>query len=201
MKVYWRYQCEFGHSWTSLRAENSPENEEDALCPWGHEAVTLSKQPLIDVVEVAIRPAAQVVYPTTDARRVAHDYEFYVVVRDLHDERERMSRRPFTWDEAKNLQDRFRNLPAAKAWNLLDDLDGVDVQVRAIARPEKPTTERTAQEFVRYLVLMDPHSRRERVSRRPIAPDRQGSLVERFRTLSVTRAWKLMDELDKEGSI
>ncbi|GAB6188173.1 hypothetical protein [Thermopirellula anaerolimosa] len=128
MKAYWFYTCELGHRWTLFREEDAAEAPSDAICPQGHEAVTLQKQRLLDMVQVAIRPAARVVDQRTG--RIDHEYEYYLVVTDLHNNVERMSRKPLSWSDAKAALDRFRVRPdkpgtvtAERAWEIMDVLD------------------------------------------------------------------------------
>jgi hypothetical protein len=129
MKAFWEYRCDLGHVRVVFRDEDFPESPEDAICPFGHEAVTLQKRQMLDMVQVAIRPAAQIVDTCRD--QVGHEYEYYLVVTDLHNNVERMSRKPLTWSDAKATLDRFRVRPdkpgtvsPARAWELMDDLDG-----------------------------------------------------------------------------
>lgn len=121
MKAYWIYRCDEGHTWMLFRDENAVENPPDSVCPFGHEAVTLHKERMLDAVQVSLRPAARIVDRVK--QQVGHEHEFYLVVTNLHTGEERMSRRPSTWKDIKNLADRFRNLPASKAWPLLDRID------------------------------------------------------------------------------
>ena len=121
MKAYWHYQCDFSHRWTMFRDEDADERQEDVLCPYGHEAVTLQKCRLGDVVQVGIRPAMQIVHHTTG--RIGHEYEFYLVVTDLHNDREHMSRRTYWWDDVKEHLDTFRNVSFEQACEQLDRLD------------------------------------------------------------------------------
>lgn len=115
-----------------FRDEDAIESPEDALCPHDHphddplipsgrEAVTLSKQPMIDAVQVAIRPAARTVDRVTG--KVAHEYEFFIVVSDLHTGTERQSQNSFTWSAAKDALDSFRNLSSKRAWEVLAEID------------------------------------------------------------------------------
>ena len=128
MKAYWFYSCDFGHDWTFFRDEDTVINPHDEMCPFGHEAVTLSKQPMLDMVQVAIRPAARIVDKVKG--QTAHEYEYYLVVTDLHNNIERMSRQPLTWHDAKAALDRFRIRPdkpgtvsPSRAWEIMDSLD------------------------------------------------------------------------------
>ena len=133
MKAYWLYTCDFGHVWTFFRDEDSTVNPHDQVCQFGHEAVTLSKQRLLDMVQVAIRPAAQIVDRVT--QQIGNEYEYYLVVTDLHNNVERMSRRTYWWDQIKGLLDRFRvradkpgMVTPARAWEIMDSLDGEATQ-------------------------------------------------------------------------
>lgn len=122
MKVYWIYRCDHGHSWTIFRDEDAAERAGDGVCPFGHDAVTLGKQRLIDAVQVSIRPAGRVVDPVK--RQIGHEYEFYFVITDLHCEAERMSVKTYAWAQIMAIADRFRNAPANVAWRIMDKLDG-----------------------------------------------------------------------------
>lgn len=137
MKAYWTYTCDFGHSWSYLRDEADVETPQDAICPHnvphndpripsGREAVTLVKERLLDVVQVAIRPAARIVDPVKG--QIGYEYDFYLVVTDLHEDMERQSSKSFTWSQAKDLMDSFRNLTAEEAWRVLDRLDSDPTQ-------------------------------------------------------------------------
>jgi hypothetical protein len=125
MKAYWHYLCEYGHSWTVMRDYDDAEAAADAVCPAGHEAVTLQKSPLLDAVQVAIRPAGQIV--DVVKKQVGHENEFYLVVKDVHTETERSSVHTYTWPQIKVLLDRFRNLPASLAWKELDRMEKLPV--------------------------------------------------------------------------
>lgn len=128
MKASWLYCCDFGHTWTRYREEDASEMPGDNVCPEGHEAVVLRKQPMLDMVQIAIRPAARIVDSVKG--QVGHEYEYYLVVTDLHGDAERMSRKPLAWHDVKASLDRFRTQPdkpgtvtPARAWKILDDLD------------------------------------------------------------------------------
>lgn len=54
MKVYWRYCCDYGHTWTLYRDEHIVEHPADALCLYGHEAVTLQKARPVDEVQIIL---------------------------------------------------------------------------------------------------------------------------------------------------
>ena len=128
MKAYWLYSCDFGHHWTFFRDVDTVINPHDEICPFGHKAVTLYKLPFLDMVQVAIRPAARLIDRRTG--QIGNEYEYYLVVTDLHNNIERMSRRTLTWHDAKAALDRFRVRPdmpgtvsPSRAWEIMDSLD------------------------------------------------------------------------------
>lgn len=128
MKAIWEYRCDFGHSWSVFRDEDAGELPEDAVCPFGHEAVTLHKSQLLNMVQVSLRPAARVVDSVTG--RTGHEYEYFLVITDLHKGIERMSAKAFTWEAAKAAFDRFRIRPDSpgtaspdQAWQRMDEID------------------------------------------------------------------------------
>jgi len=128
MKAYWEYLCDEGHTWTVMRDIDAVENPGDVSCSLGHESVTLHKAVIPDMVQVAIRPAARVTNGVSG--QITRSYDYYLVVMDLHNNVERMSRRTFTWNEAILAMERFRlraDLPgtvsARTAWMLMDDVD------------------------------------------------------------------------------
>lgn len=128
MKAFWEYRCDEGHAWTVFRDINALEDPSDAICPFGHEAVTLHKSPILDMVQVALRPAARIVDDVK--HRIGNECEFYIVITDLRTDVERMSQKRWTWSDAKAMMDRFRLRPdrpgtvsAERAWQILDELD------------------------------------------------------------------------------
>jgi hypothetical protein len=128
MKAYWEYWCDEGHHWLIVKDIQGTECPCDDVCPYGHPAVMLTKEPLLDMVQIAVRPAARV----ADANKgqITHLYEYYLVITDLHNEVERMSKRTWTWTEVVARASMFRvraDMPGTKspteAWKLLDLLD------------------------------------------------------------------------------
>lgn len=126
MRVWWMYQCDGGTSWAVFREEDAPEREEDALCPDGHEAVTLTKMRPSDLVRVAAVPASRV------ADRVSgqtwHDNRYLLEV-STWDGESRLSERDFEWGEAAQHMARFRGLAPPQAWSQWDLL-GLGNQLR-----------------------------------------------------------------------
>src|SRR5215212_2077567 len=82
MKVYWEYQCDYGHRWTLYRDENALEEPDDAVCPYGHEAVTLQKARPIDVVQITFRPAARIIDDVTN--KVVDERKYWLVLSDAN---------------------------------------------------------------------------------------------------------------------
>lgn len=121
MKAYWEYQCEECHVWTFLRDVDAVERPEDALCPEGHEAVTLSKQPFLDAVLLSILPAERVVDQVT--KDTAGKGRYFLMLTDPQSGRERISRWEYKWQTIIEMLEGFRGMPAAKAWGLLDRID------------------------------------------------------------------------------
>ena len=61
MMGYWMYQCDKGHSWEVYRDLEASERAEDAICPHGHEAVTLRKWAMAKRLEVVLHDAGRIV--------------------------------------------------------------------------------------------------------------------------------------------
>jgi len=122
MKAYWEYMCDEGHRWVLFKDVAAPEQPAETLCPQGHEAVTLRKGPVADIVETSIRPAAHICDDVTG--RLALEHHYYLVLRDNQSMTERMSARTYRWADAVESLKKFEECSAAKAWRLLDQMDG-----------------------------------------------------------------------------
>src|SRR5215204_58678 len=96
MKVYFSLMCDFGHRWGGFLDE---EAEVSNVCPEGHDAVTLSKMPPIDQVQVTIRPAGRL----ADAVKGQYIYENKVqlIVSDIQGTWEYRSQQVYSWREAE----------------------------------------------------------------------------------------------------
>ncbi|QDU79857.1 hypothetical protein Pla110_15760 [Polystyrenella longa] len=121
MKAFWEYCCDFGHRWHLTRDSDSEESDCNIYCHKGHEAVTLRREVFSSYVEVAIHPASRMVNEVT--RHVDHEYEFFIVVRDIHGTEERFSQRIYSWSQTNSLLEKFRNVSPNTAWRILDNLD------------------------------------------------------------------------------
>lgn len=129
MKTYWIYMCDLNHVWIRFKDEDAPIDPGEDICPFakeharqlqiGREAVTLQKERMLNYVEVILRPAARYV----DDNRIAHEYEYFLVVRNPHSGEERMTQRSYTWEAGKQLMDRFRNKTFEQASELLDAIE------------------------------------------------------------------------------
>ncbi len=122
MKSYWVYACDHGHSWAIYREFDAAELPGDPICPAGHEAVTLSRQPVVDRVEITIRPAARIVDPVKG--QVGHDNEYFLVLVDPRDGQQCVSQVALTWPEAiKAIQSiHDRGLTRERSWEYLERL-------------------------------------------------------------------------------
>ncbi len=120
MKAFWRYDCDFGHHWTFYRDLDAPERPEDTVCPFGHEAVTRTREPVVDRVEIAFRPGARVVDSVKG--QIGHEYDFHLVLTDPRTGETRMSLRPVPWTEAlRHAQALYdRGLTRDRSWAYFD---------------------------------------------------------------------------------
>jgi len=78
------------------------ESPDETICPFGHEAVTLTKEAFLDYVQIGIRPAARITDDVT--KSVGYEYEYYLVVSDIHTDREWMSEGTVSWQKAISLR-------------------------------------------------------------------------------------------------
>lgn len=75
----WAYTCEDNHRW-SVREPTDGVEPGPSTCPFGHEAVTASRQPWADRVAFVLSPAARVADDVTQA--VVDDQTFFVEITD-----------------------------------------------------------------------------------------------------------------------
>ena len=107
MKVYFELVCDFGHSWGGFFDE---EAEVPDVCPEGHEAVTLTKEPPIDQVQVTIRPAGRLAHG-----RPIFENEVQIIVGDIQGTWEYQSQKLYSWREAEAVVRRFEKMSLAQA--------------------------------------------------------------------------------------
>lgn len=105
MKEYRIYMCDFGHQWVLFKDQEDPEHEEDSICPEGHPAVTLSREPALDDVQVTFRPAGRIV--DTVKKQVQGQGKYYIVISNLTGTQERVSKKVYTWQEACQIGKNF----------------------------------------------------------------------------------------------
>lgn len=101
MKSYWHYHCDFGHQWFIIRDFDAEENPEDAVCPFGHEAVTLAKQPIVYPVEIRLTPATQIADPRVK-KQIILTKHCYITAIDLETGKECRAFHPVLWEIAKD---------------------------------------------------------------------------------------------------
>lgn len=121
VKVYWRYMCDDGHAWEIFRDEDAAESPEDSVCPDGHPAVTLTKQPPVDEIQIALRPAGRIVDRVTG--QVALERRYLLVLSDLEGANERVSKRTYLWRELLSLAEKFHGRTRQSAWELWGKLN------------------------------------------------------------------------------
>jgi hypothetical protein len=80
--------CDFGHQWTLFRDEADPE-QDDYICPFGHEAITLTKLSTVNDVQVTFRPAGRIENQRTG--EVSLRGRYYIVISDIAGMQERVS--------------------------------------------------------------------------------------------------------------
>ncbi|MHC5824488.1 MAG: hypothetical protein ACYT04_53780 [Nostoc sp.] len=105
MKEYRAYMCDFGHQWTLFKDKQDPEDSGDCVCSEGHPAVTLSKEPALDDVEITFRPAGRVV--DTVKEQVHGRGKYYIVISNLAGTQERVSKKVYSWEEIYQIGKRF----------------------------------------------------------------------------------------------
>jgi hypothetical protein len=123
MKVYWFYMCDFGHEWSFFRDEAITQTVEDALCPFGHEAVTIQKRPPVDEVILSVEPAGYL----ADAVRnqIAYENQYRLVITNLEGDLRLVSQQTYTWRNVIHLLERFHTTArsAQAAQNLWQSLN------------------------------------------------------------------------------
>ena len=74
MKEYRRCFCEWNHSWTVFIDKGEPLKPEDSFCSEGHKAVRFRTKPMVDCIQVTLRPAARVVDEVKNTIRTLAQY-------------------------------------------------------------------------------------------------------------------------------
>lgn len=121
MKSYWNYRCDEGHSWQIIKDINDEELAEDEICPYGHEAVVLTKNPFVDIVQVSLRSSGRIVDTVTG--RIGFEKFYFIVLTDFYNDRERVSKSHYKWEEAIKLIEQFRDINPKIAWIRMDKMD------------------------------------------------------------------------------
>lgn len=122
MRELRKYRCDFGHSWETFGDSDASPLPNENVCTQGHEAVTCSRQQLLDRVELRIRPMARIVDQAT--KRTGGEYEFALVLANLHTGEEFTNYRVYSFAEILKLSEGFKGMSfnAAKT-RLLNSLD------------------------------------------------------------------------------
>lgn len=107
MKVYFSLVCDFEHRWGGFFDE---EAELPDVCPEGHEAVTLTKEPPVDQVQVTIGPAGRLAHG-----RPIFENKVRVIVSDIQGTWEYQSQQLYSWREAEAVVRRFEKRSLAQA--------------------------------------------------------------------------------------
>lgn len=115
MKVYFELTCDFGHRWGDFLDGEACVPE---VCPEGHEAVTLTKMPPVDQVQITIRPAGRL----ADAVNGRYDFEnkVRIVVSDMQGAWEYQSRQVYSWREAEAIVRMFERRSTAQAQAIIE---------------------------------------------------------------------------------
>src|SRR5688572_26726715 len=107
MRVHRLYHCDFGHHWTVVSQQGTPEKAEDRFCLEGHEAVTCNEQLPADRVQLLLRPAARIVDRVRGT--IWYGERYYVALFDRADRELRTSEKQYTWEEAIALAAVFKD--------------------------------------------------------------------------------------------
>lgn len=108
MRVFWQYMCDEAHQWEVLRDEDAEELPQIAVCPFGHEAVTLKKCRPTKQWQIIFQPADRIIDDVTG--QVAFERLFYVCLATFDGEEVARTIIPMEWLEAVKLADRLRQL-------------------------------------------------------------------------------------------
>lgn len=121
MKVYWTYRCDWGHRWEYMREEDAEELPEDAICPYGHEAVTLQKAMPVDEVVISFLPSGVIIDQVTQQLSLHGKYWLELTDRVGGEERKK-SKQTYNWLDIVQLASKFHGLTKNKAWQLWERL-------------------------------------------------------------------------------
>ncbi len=121
MKVYWEYMCDYGHHWNLYRDENAVQQEGDAICPFGHEAVIMQKVRPVDAVQITLKPAA--VIADTVTQKVQWERHFWFIISDTEGDEIRQSAKPYLWRDVLGLAERFQGRSKASALQLWEKMN------------------------------------------------------------------------------
>ena len=113
MRLYLRYQCDFGHEWTIVGSELDLQDRVRHMCEYGHPVITISKEPAVDEVEITIRPAARIVDEIK--RQVLLQGRYWLVLSSQVSDEQLVSSQSYVWKETLVLAERYRGKTFAEA--------------------------------------------------------------------------------------
>ena len=97
MKEYRRCFCEWNHSWTVFINKGESLKPEDSFCSEGHKAVRFRSKPMVDCIQVTLRPAARVVDEVKNT--IGFEGLYYIIISDLAETWQRTSKGYYSLDE------------------------------------------------------------------------------------------------------
>jgi hypothetical protein len=120
MKIFWEYFCDYGHQWKLFREESEQAKENEEFCPFGHEAIGLSKYKPADEVQITIESAAFI-----DNRGKLHrEREYYLVLHErVGSDVFLRTKTAYLWQEVIRLADIFHGQSKERAWKLWEKKD------------------------------------------------------------------------------
>lgn len=115
MKVYWQYNCDFGHTWEFFREESTEPESGEEFCSHGHEAIGLSKLFPADEVQITMQPAA---FSDKKGKLFLERRYFLVLHERVGSEIFVKSKTTYLWQDIIKLADRFHSLSKERGWTL-----------------------------------------------------------------------------------
>ena len=113
MNAFWDYCCDIGHKWTIYQPLDAQATTDDAVCPHGHEAVTLLKRPHADRTRITLLPATTIVDAVK--RQLLDEDRYFILISRPDGSGELMSGKHYGWSEALMVAERFRNRVFARS--------------------------------------------------------------------------------------
>lgn len=116
MRVYWHYGCDLAHHWVVERDDDLEPEASEKICSEGHPAVTESRYPAVDQVEIRLRPAGRIVNPQRSrTRQTLHENKYFLVLSTVGGRDETVSEKVYDWRTVLGLMERFQGRPVAES--------------------------------------------------------------------------------------